>query len=934
MKKLFLFLLLLAGTVGAGAQEMQQLPLDSAVRYGKLPNGLTYYVRHNALPADRVCFYIAQRVGSVQELDNQRGLAHFLEHMCFNGTKTFPGNSLIKYCERIGVKFGENLNAYTSTDETVYNIDGVPVADENIDSCLMIIRDWAGGLLLEDEEIDKERSVIHEEWRMVNDAPRRLFTRAMKQLMPGSRYAESMPIGTLEVIDNFKYDELRNYYHKWYHPENQAVIVVGDIDAEKVEARIKALFAELGKSPEAADYVFYEVPNTPQAIYFIDKDKEQRQAVLSFDYKFDAFPVELCNTPSFIFMNTLMGTGVSMLNARYEELAQKDDCPFLYAGVRTGKFLGVAKTKQSLSLTVMPKPGKDVEATEAAFKEIERVRRFGFTATELARMNESIMSSIEKVYDNRDKQKHPFYIQQYVRHFLENHPAISVEMEYDLYKKILPQLHLPMYNEVFKELTASTDSNFVCNATYPDKEGVRIPTEEELKAAIEAAKAAQLEAYVDNVKDEPLIARLPEKGKIKKTKAADFGYTCWTLDNGARIYYRQTDFNNSQVIMSATSFGGKSLLKDSDLLATKLFGGAIGASGIGNFTSTELQKKLAAKQVGINVSLGTVSEGLSGSSTPKDLRTLFELIYLRFQAPLKDVEAYNNLIAYYKTSLENSEKLPNTAFSDSIRATLYGHNKMLGRLTLEELKGADYDEVLRIYADRFKSAGDFDFFFTGAFDVDSLKAYVEQYIAPLPGVKKREKYIDKKYYPVEGVVDNHFTREMEVPQAFLAQVWTGTTPYSLKTAQVVGIFGEILNMRYTKSIREDAGFAYSVNAGASASYGMRDEYSLEVMCPIKPEARDSVLLLIREGIEDIVENGVTEEELAKVKAFKEKSYADQQKNNGYWAGLISAKAIWGRDHQKGYLDAMRSVTSADIQKFAGKVLLKQGNCVTVTMLPE
>ncbi len=931
MKKLLILMLLLACTVGAGAQ---QIPLDSAVRYGKLPNGLTYYVRHNALPADRVCFYIAQRVGSVQELDNQRGLAHFLEHMCFNGTKTFPGNSLIKYCERIGVKFGDNLNAYTSTDETVYNIDDVPVADENIDSCLMIIRDWAGGLLLEDEEIDKERSVIHEEWRMVNDAPRRLFTRAMKQLMPGSRYAESMPIGTLEVIDNFKYDDLRNYYHKWYHPENQAVIVVGDIDAEKVEARIKALFAELGKGPEAADYVFYEVPDTPHAIYYIDKDKEQRQAVLCYEYKYDAMPVEQCNTPHFMYMNMVIGMNVGMLNARYEEMAQKDDCPFLYAGMGAGKFLGVAKTKRSLSLTIMPKPGKDADATQAAFKEIERVRRFGFTPTELARMKESVMSSMEKVYDNRDKQKHPHYIQKYVRHFLENHPATSIELQYKLYKKILPELNLTFCKKVFEELTESTDSNFVCYGTYPEKEGVAIPTEAELKAAIAAAKAAQLEAYVDNVKDEPLIAQLPAKGSIKSTKPADFGYTCWTLDNGARIYYKQTDFNNSQVIMSATSGGGKSLLKDSDLIATKLFGAAIGASGIGNFTSTELQKKLAAKQVGLSVRLGSVHERHSASSTPTDLRTHYEQDYLRFQAPLKDVDAYYILIAYFKTSLEISEKLPNSACSDSIRATLYGHNKMLGRLTLNELTDADYDEILRIYADRFKSAGDFDFFFTGAFNVDSLKEYVEQYIAPLPGVKKREKYINKKYYPVKGVVDNHFTREMEVPQAFLAQVWTGTTSYSPKTAQVVSIFGEILNMRYTKSIREDAGFAYSVNAGASASYGMRDEYSLEVMCPIKPEARDSVLLLIREGIEDIAEKGVTEEELAKVKAFKEKNYADQQKNNGYWAGLISAKAIWGRDHRKGYLDAMRGVTSADIQKFAKKVLLKQGNCVTVTMLPE
>ncbi len=933
MKKL-LFLLLLLAANPVSAQQIQQLPLDSAVRYGKLPNGLTYYVRHNALPEDRVCFYIAQKVGSVQEEDSQRGLAHFLEHMCFNGTEHFPGNALTKYCERIGVKFGQNLNAYTSTDETVYNINDVPVADDNIDSCLLILRDWAGGLTLAGEEIDKERGVIHEEWRMVNDAARRLFTRNMPKMLPGSRYAERMPIGTLEVIDNFKHDELRNYYHKWYRPDLQGIVIVGDIDPDKVEARIKEVFSDIKMPENAAKYEHYPVPDTPEAIYIIDKDKEQQQAVISYCYKYDPMPTELCNSFNFLIFNNLISTSCAMLNARLDELSKKEDCPFLYAGLNAGKFMGVAKTKEALELTILPKQGKDAEATRTAMQEIERVRRFGFTPTELARSKEAIESSIEKIYNNRDKQKHGFYIGQYVRHFLENHPAPGTEVEYGLYKQMLTHLSLDVYNKMLYELTASTDSNFVCYAVFPEKEGFAIPTAEALATAVAAAKTDELSPYVDKVKNEPLIAVLPAKGSIVKTAEASFGYTCWTLSNGARVYHKQTDFNNSQIMLTASSFGGKSLLPDSSLIATKLFGDVIGAGGMGNFTATELQKKLAAKQVGLSVGLGQLSERISGSATPKDLRTLFELLYLRFQEPLKDTDAYNSVIAIYKTSLENAEKKPETAFSDSIRATLYGHNPLLGRLTREELEHADYDEILRIYSERFASAGDFDFFFTGAFDVDSLRAFTEQYLAPLKGVEKRETFVDKKNYPVKGKVDNHFRRTMEVPQAFLAQIWTGTHPFSLKNQAIVNTLGSILDMRYVKSIREDAGFAYSVNAGAGTSYGIRDDYSLEISCPIKPEALDSVLLLIREGIENIARDGVTDEELAKVLAFEEKDYADSQKKNGYWMNLISQQVIWNKDLRTGYLEALRSVKSSDIRKFAKKVLLKQGNCVTVSMLPE
>ncbi len=930
--KSLLLLLVALLVLPAMAQQLPQLPMDKAVRYGKLPNGLTYYIRHNALPENRANFYIAQKVGSVQEEDNQRGLAHFLEHMCFNGTDNFPDDRLLKYCEGIGVKFGLNLNAYTSTDETVYNIDDVPVTENNVDSCLLILRDWADGLTLATKEIDKERGVIHEEWRMRSSASSRIFERNLPALYPGSRYGYRYPIGTMEVIDNFKPEELRAYYEKWYRPDLQGVIVVGDIDVEKVEAKIKALFSPIVMPENAAAYEHYPVPATSEPIYIIDKDKEQARAIIQVMFKHDPLPEELKNTPMFLAANYMNSVAASILNARLGEISQKPECPFIGAGGQDDNYM-ISKTMDAFTVGILPKPGKDAEALQAVMEEIERINRFGFTATEIIRAREEFLSGMERIYDNREKQKNSFYVPQYVRHFLEGDPIPDIETEYNTYKMLAPNIPAEAISAVFKEYTASTDTNFVCLAMYPEKEDVAVPTVEQFKNAVAAAKAAQLEAYVDNVKDEPLVPQLPKAVKIKKENAADFGYTCWTLGNGARVFFKKTDYNDAEILFSATSFGGQSLIPAKEHINASLLENVIGSTGLGNFTSTELEKKLAGKQASVKVSLGEITDNLSGSSTPKDLRTLFELIYLRFQKPANDVDGYNNTIAYLKTALENADKQPMTAFSDSISATIFGHNPLKKRLHVEDLAQANYETIRQLYSERFQSAGDFDFFFTGAIDIDSLRVFTEQYIAPLPGLKKRESYKDRKLYPVEGSVNNHFKRSMETPQAILIQVWNGDLKYNMKNAVVLNALGEILTQRYLKSIREDAGAAYSVGASGGAEFGVRDMYMLQIYCPFKPALRDSVLLLMQEAIDDIAKNGVTSEELDKVKKFEIKNYADNQRKNSYWQGLISTKVRWSKDEQTGYEDTVNGISSDDIRQFVNGVMLKQKNCITVSMLP-
>lgn len=938
MKYVCLLLLAFISLPVLAQPQMPSIPTDPAVRIGKLPNGLTYYVRHNKLPENRANFYIAQKVGSVQEEESQRGLAHFLEHMCFNGTEHFPDDALIKYCERIGVKFGQNLNAYTTTDETVYNIDDVPVTDNNVDSCLLILHDWSNSLTLAPEEIDKERGVIHEEWRLRSSASGRIFERNLATLYPDSRYGHRYPIGLMSVIDNFKPEELRAYYQKWYRPDLQGIIVVGDIDVDKVEAKIKQLFSDIKMPENAAKYEHYPVPDNNAPIYVIDKDKEQGQMVIELMFKHESLvPEQMKNTPAYFSVNYIKTLAVQAFNSRLNEISQKADAPFVYASADDDHYI-LAKTVDALTIAIVPKPGKDKEAVELVMKELKRVSEYGFTASEINRESESFLNSLETIYNNRDKQKNSFFVPQYVRNFLENEPIPSVEVEYNTYKTLaqqLGQMHVTtdMTSQLFKELTACTDTNFVCLAMYPDKEGVNIPTEADLKQAIAAAKAAKVEAYVDNVKNEPLVPVLPKKGKIAKESKADFGYTCWTLPNGARVFYKKTDFNDSEIVFSAYSFGGSYAIIKKDAVNAKLMPIVMASTGLGNFTITELQKKLASKQASCDISLNNMTEQLDGKSTPKDLRTLFELIYLRFQTPCNDPEAYNSTISTLRTTLENADKQPMKVFSDSLNATLFGHNPYKRSIKVGDLDKANYETIKKLYSERFNAAGDFDFYFTGAIDVDSLREFTEQYIAPLKGVKTRETYNDLHLDMVDGVVNNHFFRKMETPQAIVVQAWHGKNPYTQKEAAVVNALGAVLTQRYLKSIREDAGIAYSVFANAKATFGSTDNYTVIVQCPVKPAKLDSALLLMKQGIDDISAHGVTADELEKVLAFELKDYADSQKKNSYWDNIIYCKNTWGKDAFTDYDKVLKSVTSKDIQDFVNNILLKQNNCITVSMRP-
>ena len=938
-KALLAVAVLLLAATQTKAQMMPNLPIDPDVKVGTLKNGLTYYVRHNALPEKQAFFYIAQKVGSVQEEESQRGLAHFLEHMAFNGSDNFAPGELVSYCEKIGVKFGRDLNAYTSTDETVYNIDNVPVSEANIDSCLLILHDWSSFLTLAPEEIDKERGVIHEEWRLRSSGMQRMLNRNLEKLYPGSRYGKRMPIGLMSVVDNFTPSELHAYYKKWYRPDLQAIIVVGDIDVDQIVGKIEKLFGDIKNPENEAEYVSYPVPSTPEPIYVIDKDKEQQAGVIWTMWKSDPLPEEYRGSMALLMQNYVNYLLSNAINTRLDELTKQADCPFNSAGVYYGTYI-LSKTMDAFSLDVQPKPGKDKEALQVAMQEIERVKRYGFTDSEILRADEKFLSSIESQYNNRDKQRSPYYVRQYVRHFEEGDAIPSLETEYQTYKMLSQQLRgagqlTPIVTEAFKQYTAQTDSNFVVAAFYPEKEGVNIPTESDFAAAIAAAKAADLEPYVDNVKNEPLVPVLPKAGKIKKEESADFGYTKWTLSNGCVVYAKKTDFNDSQVLMSAQSWGGYNELNIStrkNMKNAELAADVCGSTGLGNFTATELDKALAGKQARVRANISNDHEGLSGSSTPKDLRTLFELTYLYFTNQGNDPESFRNFCESMKTQLENAEKVPETAFQDSLYATLYPGDIRAQRTTAADIDLLDYDLMKQIMKERFASPSDFTFFFTGAFNEDSLRLFCEQYLASIPAAKSEAKR-NPKMEMADGPRENRFTRAMQTPKSIIIKLWHNDDAFNLKEREVVNAYGSILSQRLLKSIREEAGFAYSAGGSAGLSRGWKDEYTVQAYVPVRPAKCDSALLLMDQDMKNMATTGVTAEELNKVKEYELKSFADNQKQNNYWAGLIQNKVFWGIDTRTGREDAIKSVTTDDVRKFAARVL-SDNNWLSVIMLPE
>lgn len=928
-----LMLALMVASAFAQSQ-MPPIPIDKDVRIGKLDNGLTYYIRHNNWPENRAEFYIAQRVGSIQEDENQRGLAHFLEHMCFNGTQNFPGDSILRYCESIGVKFGTDLNAYTSTDRTVYNISNVPTGNVNaLDSCLLILHDWADGLLLEPKEIDKERGVIHEEWRLRTSPVMRMLYRCLPTLYPGSKYGERLPIGLMSVVDNFEYQALRDYYEKWYRPDNQAIIVVGDVDVDRTEAQIKKMFSGIVMPENPAPVVREAVPDNSEIIVVVEKDKELGANGLDLYFKRDAVePAQKANM-DYLVVDMVASACRSMFNERMQDMVKQADCPFVDIYVGNGNFL-VSDTKDAFSVSVTPKDGLTEQALAAAYREALRASQFGFTATEYNRYKQRLNSSLDKQYSNKDKRTNASFCEAYADHFCDNEPIPSIDDYYQVMKQIIPAIPLEAVNQCMAEMVSRTDTNVVVLSLNIEKEGAVYPQVEALKSAVQQVRNEQLTAYVDNVKDEPLIQKLPKAGKIKSTRKNEvLGYTELTLSNGAKVLLMKTDYKKDQVLFNAVGQGGSSLYGPDDFINLQMFNAVIDQSGLGNFSQSELLKALAGKIVSISPSLDERRVNLSGSSTPNDVETLLQLVYLHFTKINKDQESFDNLMKQEEISLKNKALSPDQAYNDSLSVTLMCHNPRLKPLELADLDKVNYDRILQIAKEQYANAAGFTFSFVGNYDEQTILPLIEQYLASLPAQKKVVKGHEVEQLP-KGLVLNHFTRKMETPKAIGAVVWISEDiPASLENRIRASILGQVLSMVYIKQIREEASAAYY--AGANASVNRRDERNVAQVfayCPMKPEKGELAMSIMRDELQKMAET-VDADMLNKVKEYVLKAHADQLKDNGYWDTRIWAMYEYGLDYHTGFDALVQAQTPATIADFA-KEVLKSGTRVEVVMMPQ
>ena len=935
LKKLFVAsLLLVTATTTSMAQEMPSIPVDPDVKIGKLDNGLTYYIRHNAWPEQRAEFYIAQRVGSIQENDEQRGLAHFLEHMCFNGTENFKGNDIIKWCETIGVKFGRDLNAYTSIDQTVYNISNVPTTREGIvDSCLLILHDWADGLLLEAGEIDKERGVIHEEWRMRTTATMRMLERDLPRLYPNSKYGHRMPIGLMEIIDNFKPEVLRAYYEKWYRPDNQAIIVVGDVDVDKVEQKIKNLFAPIKMPQNPAPVVAEAVPDNKEAIFVVDKDKEMQYSIVQLMFKSDPVSDEVKSNMQYLVIDYLKDACIGMLNDRLTELAQKADCPYLQGGVDYDQYL-LSKTKDAFNISILPKEGQTEAALKAAFIEARRAAQFGFTATEYQRYKQNFISQLDKQYSNKEKRFNSQFVNEYVKNYLDNEPIPGLDDYYQVMKQLAPMLPLETVNELMKSFFEDKDSNMVVLNMNQEKEGAVYPTEASLKKAVDEARATQVEPYVDNVKNEPLITKMPKAGKIvKEVPGKKFDYKELTLSNGAKVILKHTDLKKDQVILASEGFGGSSLYGEKDFANIKMFDDVIEASGLGNFSHTELEKAMAGKIASASMALGRDRANITGSSTPNDVEAMLQLVYLYFTNINKDQESYDNMMKTAELMLKNKLLQPEAVFSDSLTLTIQNHSKRFAPLTMDDLEKVSYDRILEMAKEQTSNAAAYTFTIIGNYDEATIRPLIEQYLASLPAQKKvvKGKDVNETF---KGEVINDFKRKMETPKAIAVMVWSNTQmKYTLENIIRADMVGQILSMIYTEKIREEASAAYSVLAQAGLS---RDDYrttgTVLVYCPMKPEKGDVATKIMLDEVNNMAKS-VDAEKLNKVKEYMLKNVDDQAKTNNYWIRVIGRLRDYGVDVHTDYKKVVEAQTPDAISAFMQE-FLKPGNRAEVIMLPE
>ena len=919
--------------------QLMPLPQDPDTRVGRLDNGLTYYIRHNEKPENQACFYIAQKVGSMQEEENQRGLAHFLEHMAFNGSQNFPGKRLIEMLKENGVSFGRELNAYTSFDETVYNIDNVPTNRNSwlIDSCLLVLSDWSGALTLDDKEIDNERGVIHSEWRMRTGAWYRMMERSIETLYPGSKYGRRMPIGLMDIVDNFPYQDLKDYYKTWYHPDHQGIIVIGDVDVDDIEAKIKKYFGSYQNPADAPALVTYPVPDNYEAIYVSEKDKEQTRNTISINFKSDVWPDSLKNTVQYFASQEIQDLINNMAESRFSELVQDPDAPFTTADAYYYDYI-VAKTKNAFAFEGVAKTGKEYETLKSLFREAMRIKKYGFTPGEFARAKMEELSRGEKLYTNRAKQTNGYYVQKCVEHFLNSEPMMSIEQAYSLEQSLLDQIDLPTVNMMAQSLISDTDTNLVVIALAQEKDGAQYLTTDQMRKAIAEVRAENIQPFVDNVKDEPLLILKDPKSLKTKSKETDpdLGTTTYVLQNGAKVVMKKTDFKDDEVLFLASRLGGTSNFDTKDYLKYRYADDVANNNGLGTFSSVELQKALQGKQCNVNVNIDNTSEELRGHSTPQDIETMLQMAYLYLMQPGTDLKAFESYKNKMLINVANRKADPSSTFSDTTLYTIYNNSPRTNNYTEADVKAMDFNTIMQSYKQRLANPASMTYFFIGNFDEQSLLKLAIKYIGALPKASGTSS-IRKNMLPwATGAKTIRFEKEMQTPQSMVIDYIYKETDYTMRNKAVAELSAEVLKTLFFNEIREEKSIAYSAacysDFSPSENRGKADNVMI-FQCPVKPEYADLANRTMYQIARKVADEGFDVQELEKAREYFLKHHQEVIKTNNYWEWVLSGKHIYSLDYHTGYDATYRSVSASDVRDYIAE-MLHTANRFDFIMIPQ
>jgi len=904
------------------------LAVDSLVVVGRLDNGFRYLIRVNEKPQARAELRLVVDVGSVLETEDERGLAHFVEHMAFNGTEHFAKHELTDYLEAIGMRFGADLNAYTGFDETVYMLTVPTDSTTFMEQGFQILEDWAHGLSFDDEEIDKERGVVVEEWRLRKGANQRMWEKQAPILFKDSRYAERMPIGQKAILDTFQHDTLRGFYQKWYRPELMGLVAVGDFDPQWIEAMVKEHFSNLTPGAEAPERVTYPVPDHEETLFAIATDPEATGSAVNVIYK---LPVSDRGTVGTYRRTLIESIYHSMLNKRISELLQQAEPPFLYGYSSQGQFV---RSKGFFILGAGVADNGFSKGLEALLTEASRVRQFGFTRSELRREKAEMLRGMEQAYRERDKSQSGGFAREYVRHLLVGEPIPGIGREFELYRQLLPGIEIEEVNRLASAWVG--EQNRVIMVDSPEKADLAVPGEEDLLAVFARVNEKVIEPYEDDVSDEPLVAGTPDPGQIvERGEIPEIGVTTWTLSNGIRIFLKPTDFQNDQILFDGYSPGGHSLVADEDYIAATTATAAVLQGGVAEFSFIELQKKLSGKVVSVSPWIGGLREGIAGSASPQDLQTMFELLYAYVTAPRADAEALQAYQTRMRGFIENRSANPESVYGDTVSVTMAQHHHRARPWSLDLIEEMDLEKSMKIYRDRFADMSDFTFTFVGNFALDEIEPLVRTYIGGLPAGSRSETWRDVGIEAPSGVIEKTVRRGLE-PKSRSTILFNGPFDFDgWRNEFTLKAMGDVLQIKLREVMREDLGGTYSVGVGASASHYPEEEYSISLRFSCDPERVEELTGVIFEQIDSLKTAGTTDVYLNKVKEITKRQREVAMKENRFWLSGLNRVDFHGLDPLQylRYNDMVDSITVEAIQE-AAQQYFDTSHYARFVLLPE